>query len=348
MSMSKKWLALILLILGAMIISGCAGFTMQQMKEVNESRELFNKATLAGAKKCAPCQYAKAEAYLALVDHYENINHGCSPYLDKQVNSINIVKEKSLEALKLTPCEAKGQQYTLTVEKAGSGSGTVRSSPSGIDCGSDCTETYNAGTIVTLTAVAASGSIFQGWSGGGCSGTGTCAVTMNTSKTVTATLASAPPGPTPPAPAPVPAPAPPPAPAPVPAPAPAPAPTPVPAPAPRPSAPPVFDTIYFDPNKTNINPVAAKALDRNGMILKENPQIKVEIGGHTDSAGSDKANQIISEKRALGAKKYIQDKFNIPDGRMAVKGYGKSKPIADERTKEGRSKNRRVEFRVIP
>ena len=67
--------------------------------------ELFNKATLAGAKKCAPCQYATAEAYLALLDHYEKIGHGCSPYLDKQVNSINIVKEKSLEALKLTPCE---------------------------------------------------------------------------------------------------------------------------------------------------------------------------------------------------------------------------------------------------
>ena len=47
------------------------------------------------------------------------------------------------------------------------------------------------------------------------------------------------------------------------------------------------------------------------MILKENPNIKVEIGGHTDGVGSEKANQMISEKRALSAKKYIQDKFNI-------------------------------------
>jgi len=338
MSMNKKWMTWMILILGAMIVSGCAGFTMQQMKEINESRELFNKATLAGAKKCAPCQYAKAEAYLALVDHYEKIKHGCSPYLDKKVNSISIVKEKSLEALKLTPCEPKGQrQYTLTVQKAGSGSGTVTSSPSGIDCGSDCTETYNAGTIVTLTAVAASGSIFEGWSGGGCSGTGTCAATMDTSKTVTATLAPAPPGPTPPAPARIPAPAP--------APAPVPVPTPVPAPAPGEVT---FDTIYFDTNKTNINPIAAKALDRNGMILKGNPQIKVEIGGHSDPAGSDKLNQKISEKRAQSAKKYIQDKFNIPEGRMIAKGYGSKKPVADNKTKEGRAKNRRVEFRVIP
>jgi outer membrane protein OmpA-like peptidoglycan-associated protein len=110
----------------------------------------------------------------------------------------------------------------------------------------------------------------------------------------------------------------------------------------------VFDTIYFYPNKTNINPIAAKALDRNGIILKENPQIKVVIEGHTDSAGPDNVNQKISEKRAQSAKKYIQDKFNIPDGRMAVKGYGKTKPIADNRTKEGSSKNRRVEFRAVP
>jgi outer membrane protein OmpA-like peptidoglycan-associated protein len=110
----------------------------------------------------------------------------------------------------------------------------------------------------------------------------------------------------------------------------------------------VFDTIYFDPAKTNISPVAAKALDRNGMLLKDNPKIRVEIGGHTDPAGSEKANQKISEKRALSAKKYIQDKFNIADNRMIVKSYGSTKPIADNKTKEGRAKNRRVEFKVIP
>jgi len=84
------------------------------------------------------------------------------------------------------------------------------------------------------------------------------------------------------------------------------------------------------------------------MILKENPRIKVEIGGHTDSGGSAKLNQQISEKRALSAKKYIQDKFNIPDNQMVMKGYGSTKPIADNKTQEGQSKNRRVEFRVIP
>jgi outer membrane protein OmpA-like peptidoglycan-associated protein len=107
-----------------------------------------------------------------------------------------------------------------------------------------------------------------------------------------------------------------------------------------------FDSIYFDVNKTNINPGAAKGLDRNGMLLRDNPQIQVEIAGHTDSTGSEKANKTISEKRALSVKKYLQDKYNISDDRMTVKGYGSSKPIADNKTKEGSAKNRRVEFMI--
>jgi outer membrane protein OmpA-like peptidoglycan-associated protein len=247
MNMNRKWMALILLILGAMVVSGCA--KSEVMMAYNEAKELFQKATVAGAKKCAPVQYATAEAYLALADH--EIGEGDYWAEDTKL-ALKVAKEKSLEALKLTPCEKP-----------------------------------------------------------------------------------APPAPAPPAP---PKPTPPP-------PTPTPTPTPAPAPAPKPV---VFDTIYFDPNKTNINPTAAKALDRNGMILKENPNIKVEIGGHTDGEGSEKANQMISEKRALSAKKYLQDKFNIPDSRLKVKGYGSTKPVADNKTQEGRSKNRRVEFKVIP
>lgn len=84
------------------------------------------------------------------------------------------------------------------------------------------------------------------------------------------------------------------------------------------------------------------------MLLKENPKLKVEIGGHTDPAGPDKANLKISEKRAQSAKKYLMDKFGIDENRLVVKGYGSTKPIADNKTQEGRAKNRRVEFRIIP
>ncbi len=78
---------------------------------------------------------------------------------------------------------------TLTVQKQGSGQGTVTSSPAGINCGSSCSAQFDQGTQVTLTAKPASGSVFTGWSGGGCSGTGTCQVQLNTDKTVTASFA---------------------------------------------------------------------------------------------------------------------------------------------------------------
>jgi uncharacterized repeat protein (TIGR01451 family) len=78
--------------------------------------------------------------------------------------------------------------HALTVAKAGAGSGTVTSSPPGIDCGADCSESYPEGTMVTLTATPGANSTFAGWSGGGCTGTGTCVVTMDAAKSVTATF----------------------------------------------------------------------------------------------------------------------------------------------------------------
>ena len=75
---------------------------------------------------------------------------------------------------------------TLTVSKTGNGSGTVTSMPAGINCGTDCTQSYAFNTQVTLTAVAAAGSTFTGWSGSGCSGTGNCQVTMSEARSVTA------------------------------------------------------------------------------------------------------------------------------------------------------------------
>jgi hypothetical protein len=76
--------------------------------------------------------------------------------------------------------------YTLTVAKTGAGSGTVTSTDGGINCGSTCSKVYNSGTSVTLNATPATGSVFAGWSGTGCSSTGS--ITMNANKTCTATF----------------------------------------------------------------------------------------------------------------------------------------------------------------
>lgn len=77
-------------------------------------------------------------------------------------------------------------KYRLTLLKAGTGSGSVASSPAGIACGATCSAEFLKGTLVTLTATPASGSTFAGWSGGGCAGTGTCQVTLGGDREVTA------------------------------------------------------------------------------------------------------------------------------------------------------------------
>jgi uncharacterized repeat protein (TIGR02543 family) len=77
--------------------------------------------------------------------------------------------------------------YALTVSKAGAGGGTVTSTPAGIDCGSDCSESFNSGAFVTLTATPETGSTFSDWSGA-CSGAGGCVVTMDAAKSVIATF----------------------------------------------------------------------------------------------------------------------------------------------------------------
>jgi hypothetical protein len=82
-------------------------------------------------------------------------------------------------------------QHALSVSTAGSGSGTVTSAPGGIDCGGSCSARFTAGSQVTLAAAPASGSTFAGWTGAGCSGTGTCIVTLNSDQTAVATFITA-------------------------------------------------------------------------------------------------------------------------------------------------------------
>jgi uncharacterized delta-60 repeat protein len=80
------------------------------------------------------------------------------------------------------------KQFTLSVTRQGAGSGAVTSSPAGIDCGSDCSQAYDIGTAVSLTATPAPGSTFVGWSGS-CAGSGACNVTMTSTRSAIATFA---------------------------------------------------------------------------------------------------------------------------------------------------------------
>lgn len=84
------------------------------------------------------------------------------------------------------PAASAADEATLSVSKTGNGGGTVTSSPSGIDCGGDCSNNYELGTQVTLTAAENATSVFTGWSGGGCSGIAPCTVTVNANTNVQA------------------------------------------------------------------------------------------------------------------------------------------------------------------
>jgi outer membrane protein OmpA-like peptidoglycan-associated protein len=102
-------------------------------------------------------------------------------------------------------------------------------------------------------------------------------------------------------------------------------------------------TVYFDTKKAKIKRVSYPLLDDVAKALKDYPTIKVRIEGHTDSQGKDKFNLGLSQRRAESVRKYLIGK-GIDGGRMVAEGFGEEVPIADNRTKEGRAQNRRVEF----
>jgi OmpA-OmpF porin, OOP family len=111
-----------------------------------------------------------------------------------------------------------------------------------------------------------------------------------------------------------------------------------------PTKPAVALNIQFDSNSTKISPKYRDNLNELGKALSELSKPTVEIAGHTDSIGSEHANQILSERRAESVKQYLVQNFSIPQERLIAKGYGKSRPIASNDTPEDRSKNRRIEI----
>jgi OOP family OmpA-OmpF porin len=104
--------------------------------------------------------------------------------------------------------------------------------------------------------------------------------------------------------------------------------------------------VEFDFDKWNIKPQYYSSLDHVVMILKENPGLRVEVQGHTDSIGSDAYNQGLSEKRAMAVMKYLTGK-GIAEDRLTAVGYGESKPITSNETDEGRARNRRVQLKPL-
>jgi len=107
----------------------------------------------------------------------------------------------------------------------------------------------------------------------------------------------------------------------------------------------VIENILYNTNSAEIMQESRVFLETFAEYLKENPKVKIEIQGHTDNVGNLKDNEALSTNRAFSVKSMLEE-FGVDGKRIMAKGFGPSKPIADNTTEAGRSKNRRTEFLI--
>ena len=107
----------------------------------------------------------------------------------------------------------------------------------------------------------------------------------------------------------------------------------------------VTQNVQFETSRATLRASSYEALDKVVAIMKEYPSYNLEVAGHTDSIGSSAGNQKLSENRAKSCRDYLVRK-GVSTSRIKYIGYGEKQPIADNRYRDGREKNRRVEFRL--
>ena len=107
-----------------------------------------------------------------------------------------------------------------------------------------------------------------------------------------------------------------------------------------------FENLEFETGKAVIRSGSFSSLDELARLLKDKPNWKLRIAGHTDNVGNDDFNMGLSKDRAQSTAKYLQGK-GVPPSQMIVEWYGETQPIADNSTAEGRQKNRRVEMEIV-
>ena len=108
----------------------------------------------------------------------------------------------------------------------------------------------------------------------------------------------------------------------------------------------VLERVFFDTDRATLKPESADTLDKVAASLKDFPDVKIQVAGHTDNTGSDAHNMKLSDARAKSVMDYLISK-GVGPAMLSAKGYGETEPIADNNTKEGRSQNRRVGLRRV-
>jgi outer membrane protein OmpA-like peptidoglycan-associated protein len=104
--------------------------------------------------------------------------------------------------------------------------------------------------------------------------------------------------------------------------------------------------IRFKKGKAEVDPACDPTMRYIAKILKESPGFHVQVDGHTDNVGKPEINQKLSQERAEAVVKYLSEKKSVDTARLSAKGWGDTKPIADNKTEKGRARNRRVDFTV--
>ncbi|GAB4447566.1 MAG: OmpA family protein [Bacteroidia bacterium] len=105
--------------------------------------------------------------------------------------------------------------------------------------------------------------------------------------------------------------------------------------------------VFFDVNKWDLKPESKAELDKLVLFLKQNPNIKIEISGHTDNSGDKKFNQLLSTNRAKSVYDYLIQQGNISPQRLSYRGYADTRPKVPNDSPENKAKNRRTEFKVV-
>lgn len=104
--------------------------------------------------------------------------------------------------------------------------------------------------------------------------------------------------------------------------------------------------VTFDNDQDTIRRSSIQTLDRAVQVLKDNPDIRIEISGHTDNVGTHDHNVDLSTRRAESVKRYLVE-HGVDEGRITTEGFGPDKPVDTNETKVGRANNRRIEFEII-
>lgn len=107
-----------------------------------------------------------------------------------------------------------------------------------------------------------------------------------------------------------------------------------------------LNNIFYQTDQYRLEETSIAELDRLYRFLLQNPEVKVEISGHTDDIGSASYNRTLSQKRAEAVSEYLTGR-GIPKERIQAKGYGFDHPVGDNRTEEGRARNRRTELKIL-